>query len=111
MADCVFCGIAAKTIPAAIVYEDPDVVAFKDLTPRAPVHVLVIPRIHIAKLSDLDDEALGGKLLQVARRVAKDAGHADDFRLVINNGDHAGQTMWHLHLHVMGGRTFTWPPG
>lgn len=111
MAQCVFCGIAAKTVPAKIVYEDDDVVAFQDLNPRAPTHVLVVPRTHVARLSDLDDERLGGKLLQAARRVARDAGHAEDFRLVINNGDHAGQTMWHLHLHVMGGRSFTWPPG
>ncbi|HEY7624737.1 MAG TPA: histidine triad nucleotide-binding protein [Candidatus Limnocylindria bacterium] len=111
MAQCVFCGIAAKTVPATIVYEDDDVVAFQDLNPRAPTHVLVVPRTHVARLSDLDDERLGGKLLQAARRVARDAGHAEDFRLVINNGDHAGQTMWHLHLHVMGGRSFTWPPG
>jgi histidine triad (HIT) family protein len=111
VAQCVFCGIAAKTVPAKIVYEDDDVVAFQDLNPRAPTHVLVVPRTHVARLSDLDDERLGGKLLQAARRVARDAGHAEDFRLVINNGDHAGQTMWHLHLHVMGGRSFTWPPG
>jgi histidine triad (HIT) family protein len=111
VAQCVFCGIAAKTVPATIVYEDDDVVAFQDLNPRAPTHVLVVPRTHVARLSDLDDERLGGKLLQAARRVARDAGHAEDFRLVINNGDHAGQTMWHLHLHVMGGRSFTWPPG
>jgi histidine triad (HIT) family protein len=111
VADCVFCKIAAKEIPSSIVYEDADVLAFTDTNPRAPLHALVIPRIHVATLSDLEDEALGGKLLQAARTVAKDAGHADNFRLVVNNGDHAGQSVWHLHLHVMGGRQFSWPPG
>jgi histidine triad (HIT) family protein len=111
VADCVFCKIAAEEIPSSIVFEDADVLAFTDTNPRAPLHVLVIPRIHVASLSDLEDEALGGKLLQAARTVAKDAGHADNFRLVVNNGDHAGQSIWHLHLHVMGGRQFSWPPG
>jgi len=111
VAECVFCKIAAKEIPSSIVYEDSDVLAFTDSNPRAPLHVLVIPRTHVARLSDLEDEALGGKLLQAARAVAKDAGHADNFRLVVNNGDHAGQSVWHLHLHVMGGRQFSWPPG
>ena len=111
MADCVFCKISSKTIPSSIVYETADVVAVKDLTPRAPLHVLVIPRAHVAKLSELEDEALGGKLLQAARTVAKNAGHADNFRVVVNNGDTAGQSVWHLHLHVLAGRQFTWPPG
>jgi len=111
VADCVFCKISSKTIPSSIVYETADVVAFKGLTPRAPLHVLVIPRAHVAKLSELEDEALGGKLLQAARTVAKNAGHADNFRVVVNNGDTAGQSVWHLHLHVLAGRQFTWPPG
>jgi len=111
VADCVFCKISSKTIPSSIVYETADVVAFKDLTPRAPLHVLVIPRAHVAKLSELEDEALGGKLLQAARTVAKNARHADNFRVVVNNGDTAGQSVWHLHLHVLAGRQFTWPPG
>ena len=111
MADCVFCKIAAKEIPSTIVFEDEHVVAFEDNNQRAPLHVLVIPRRHIAKLSDLDDEALGGKLLQAARAVARKAGQADSFRLVVNNGAQAGQSVWHLHLHVLGGRQFTWPPG
>ncbi len=85
--------------------------AINDVFPRAPFHVLVVPRRHIAKLSDLDDEALGGKLLQAVRKVARQGGHGDDFRLVVNNGDHAGQTVWHLHFHVLGGREFAWPPG
>jgi len=93
------------------VYEDADVIAFEDLHPCAPLHVLVVPRRHVAKLADLDDEALGGKLIQAARAVARQAGHADNFRLVANNGAGAGQSVSHLHFHVMGGRQFTWPPG
>ena len=111
MADCVFCKIAAKEIPSSVVYEDADVIAFEDLHPCAPLHVLVVPRRHVAKLADLDDEALGGKLIQAARAVARQAGHADNFRLVANNGAGAGQSVSHLHFHVMGGRQFTWPPG
>jgi len=111
VADCVFCKIAAKEIPSSVVYEDADVIAFEDLHPCAPLHVLVVPRRHVAKLADLDDEALGGKLIQAARAVARQAGHADNFRLVANNGAGAGQSVSHLHFHVMGGRQFTWPPG
>ena len=111
MSDCVFCRIVAGEIPAKLVYEDKDAIAFADLTPRAPFHVLVVPRTHVAKLSELDDERLGGRLLQIARRVAADAGHAGDFRMVVNNGARAGQSIAHLHLHVLGGREFGWPPG
>lgn len=111
MLDCVFCRIVAGEIPAKIVYQDEDAVAFADLYPAAPLHVLVAPRVHVAKLSELEDERLGGHLLQVAWRVAKDAGYADNFRVVVNNGESAGQSVWHLHLHVMGGRRFSWPAG
>ncbi|HEV8228732.1 MAG TPA: histidine triad nucleotide-binding protein [Candidatus Limnocylindria bacterium] len=111
MDDCLFCRIAGGHIPATVVYEDDDVLAIQDVYPRAPFHVLVIPRTHVAKLSDLDDERLGGRLLQAVRRVAKQGGVADNFRLVVNNGDHAGQSVWHVHFHVLGGREFAWPPG
>ncbi|HEV8670025.1 MAG TPA: histidine triad nucleotide-binding protein [Candidatus Limnocylindria bacterium] len=111
MDDCLFCRIVAGKIPATVVYEDEHVVAINDVFPRAPFHVLVVPRQHIERLSDLDDEALGGRLLQAARRVARQGGVGDNFRLVVNNGDHAGQTVWHLHFHVLGGRDFAWPPG
>ena len=111
MADCIFCKIAAKDVPAPIVYENADVVAFKDLNPRAPLHVLVIPRRHVERLSQLADEALAGKLTVAAAKVAKDAGHGDNFRLVVNNGAGAGQSVFHVHFHVLGGRLFTWPPG
>jgi histidine triad (HIT) family protein len=111
VADCIFCKIAAKEIPSSTVYEDSDVVAFEDSNPCAPLHVLVVPRRHVAKLADLDDEKLGGKLIQAARTVAKQAGHAENFRLVVNNGPRAGQSVSHLHFHVLGGRQFSWPPG
>ncbi len=101
----------AGKIPATVVYEDDDVLVINDVFPRAPFHVLVVPRTHIATLADLDDEPLGGKLLQAVRRVARQGGVGDDFRLVVNNGPGAGQSVGHLHLHVLGGREFTWPPG
>jgi histidine triad (HIT) family protein len=109
--DCLFCRIVAGKLPATIVYEDDDVMAINDVFPRAPFHVLVVPKKHVEKLSGLDDEVLGGQLLQTVRRVARQGGVAENFRLVVNNGDQAGQTVPHLHLHVLGGREFAWPPG
>jgi len=109
--DCLFCRIVAGKIPATIVYEDDDVMAINDVFPRAPFHVLVVPKKHVEKLSDLEDEVLGGQLLQAVRRVTSQGGVAENFRLVVNNGDFAGQTVPHLHLHVLGGREFAWPPG
>lgn len=106
-----FCRIVAGEIPANLLYQDEEVIAFADLTPRAPFHALVVPRAHIAKLSDLVDPALGARLIHAVQRVAADAGHADEFRLVVNNGGTAGQAVWHLHFHVLAGREFTWPPG
>jgi histidine triad (HIT) family protein len=111
VSDCVFCRIAAKEVPAKLVYEDEAVVAFPDLNPRAPFHVLVVPRRHVERLTDLDDEALAGKLTLAAARVARQAGQGDGFRVVVNNGAGAGQSVFHLHLHVLGGRPFSWPPG
>jgi len=109
--DCLFCRIVAGKIPATVVYEDDDVMAINDVFPRAPFHVLVVPRKHVARLSDLEDEPLGGRLLQAVRKVARQGGVGDNFRLVVNNGDIAGQNVLHLHLHVLGGREFAWPPG
>lgn len=106
-----FCRIVAGKIPATIVYEDDQVMAINDVFPRAPFHVLVVPRKHVEKLSELEDEVLGGRLLQAVRKVASQGGVADNFRLVVNNGDNAGQTVWHVHFHVLGGREFAWPPG
>ena len=106
--------IIAREIPADIVYETEDVLAFKDVNPQAPVHILVIPKKVIPKLSDAnaDDEQLLGKLLSALRQIAKDLGLNDDgYRVVINNGENAGQTVFHLHLHLLAGRGFSWPPG
>jgi len=108
--DCLFCRIIDGKVPAQVVLDEDDVIAINDVFPRAPFHVLVMPKVHIPRLSDLDNVALGGKLLQAARRVARDAGQKD-FRLVANSGPGAGQSVDHLHLHVMAGRAFEWPPG
>ncbi len=112
--DCIFCKIVAGEIPAKLVYEDDRALAFRDINPQAPTHALVIPRAHIASLSEAgeSDEALLGHLLRVAARVAADEGQAETgYRTVINNGAGAGQTVFHIHVHVLGGRRLTWPPG
>jgi histidine triad (HIT) family protein len=114
MSDCLFCRIVEGQIPAAITYRDDDVLAFKDIRPQAPFHQLVIPRKHIARLTDAapEDEALLGKLMVAGAKLARDAGHADDgFRVVMNTGADAGQTVFHIHLHVLAGRPLEWPPG
>jgi histidine triad (HIT) family protein len=114
MSDCLFCRLAAKEIPSDIVYEDDQVVAFRDINPQAPVHVLVIPRRHVSGLDTATeaDEALLGHLSQVAARLAEQEGLAENgYRVVINNGRDAGQAVAHLHLHVLGGRKMSWPPG
>ena len=111
---CLFCKIANKEIPATIAYEDEDAVAFHDINPAAPKHVLVIPRKHIASLTDMTDAdtPLLGKLLAVARRVAEAEGlTGSGFRVVLNTGPHAGQSVFHVHVHVLGGRLMAWPPG
>jgi histidine triad (HIT) family protein len=110
--DTIFGKIARGEIPAERVYEDDRAVAFRDVAPQAPVHLLVIPRQPIEKLADASEEdgELLGHLLLVARRVAAEAG-LRDFRVVVNNGAGAGQTVFHLHLHVLGGRPLGWPPG
>jgi histidine triad (HIT) family protein len=112
--NCIFCKIINDEIPSRKVYEDEDILAFHDVNPQAPVHVLVIPKKHIAKVSDMDgeDELLLGKLVNVSKKVADDLGILEDgFRLVINNGKQAHQTVFHIHLHVIGGRRMGWPPG
>ena len=114
MSQCLFCRIAAGEIPANILYSDEDVLAFRDINPQAPLHALVIPRKHIATINDLqaDDAALVGKLFLAAKQVAKEAGYAEDgYRVVMNCGADAGQTVFHIHLHVLAGRRLTWPPG
>ena len=112
--DCIFCKIVAGGIPAKKIYEDELSVAFRDINPQAPTHALVIPRAHVASLDDAgeSDEALLGHLLRVAARVAAEEGHAESgYRTVINTGAGAGQTVFHIHVHVLGGRRLTWPPG
>lgn len=110
---CLFCKIVAREIPSQIIYEDEHALAFRDVRPVAPTHALVIPKKHIVALADTtdDDDALLGKLLVAARKVAKQEGLSNGFRLVINNGPDAGQSVFHVHLHVLGGRQLTWPPG
>lgn len=110
----VFAKMLAKEIPADVVYEDEQCLAFRDIAPQAPVHILVIPKSEIAKLSDTSasDEGVLGHLLWAAGEVARREGlHEDGFRIVINNGARANQTVFHLHVHVLGGRDFQWPPG
>lgn len=114
MDDCIFCKIAAGEIPADKVYENDQVVAFRDLNPQAPTHVLVIPRRHIATLNDLQpvDEGVIGQLFAAVRDVASAEGLAESgYRTVINCNEAGGQTVFHIHLHLLGGRTMHWPPG
>lgn len=111
---CLFCKIASKQIPSKIVFEDDDLLAFHDVNPVAPTHILVIPKQHIAGLDEAapEHQALLGKLLLATRRAATEAGLLDGgFRVVINTGAHGGQSVLHVHLHVLGGRAMAWPPG
>jgi histidine triad (HIT) family protein len=111
--DTIFGKIIRREIPAEILYEDDLCLAFKDVNAQAPVHLLVIPKKPLAKLSDAEstDHALLGHLLLTVKRVAEQAGLTDGYRVVINNGEDGGQTVYHLHLHILGGRQMTWPPG
>ena len=112
MKDCIFCKIAAGEVRAQIVYQDDDIVAFKDLNPQAPAHILIIPVKHIESLgsSKEEDIPLLGKLQHAAAKIAAEAG-LKDFRLVANSGKGAGQSVFHIHYHLMGGRRFMWPAG
>lgn len=111
--DCLFCRIAAGDIPADLVAEDESWIAFRDIQPQAPTHVLVIPRAHVQSAADLEAEPeLGGELLRAAAAVARMEGvEQDGYRVVTNVGERAGQSVMHLHLHVLGGRRMRWPPG
>lgn len=114
MTGCLFCRIVAGEIPAAIVYQDERVVAFKDVNPQAPTHVLVIPRRHIASLNDLtpEDDGIVGEIIRRAAAIARDVGVSDrGYRTVFNCNAEAGQTVFHIHLHLLGGRPMHWPPG
>lgn len=112
MTDCIFCKIAAGEIKPDVLFEDERVLAFRDIQPQAPAHLLVIPKTHIATLNDLQDEALAGHLLKTAATVAGQLGYADSgYRAVVNTNDDGGQTVHHLHMHVLAGRHMHWPPG
>jgi histidine triad (HIT) family protein len=110
--DCLFCRIVRREIPATIVAETGDALAFRDVDPRAPVHVLVIPKEHVATLNDATDAAVVGRLALLAAEIARREGIAESgYRTVINTNAEAGQTVFHIHMHLLGGRTLAWPPG
>jgi len=111
--DCLFCKIVRKEIPSKVVYEDEDMLAFNDIRPKAPTHILLIPKRHIDKLSDMSatDAALGTKLLLAVSKIAELAGIKENgFRVVVNNGKFSGQEVYHLHFHILGGKQMTWNP-
>ncbi len=111
--DCLFCKIIAGEIPCSKVYEDDKVFAFNDIDPQAPVHVLIVPKEHIASADEVNEtnSAVIAHIFEVAAKIAKEKGLADGYRIVNNCGDRAGQTVKHIHFHLMGGRDFTWPAG
>ncbi len=114
MIDCTFCDIIAGKRPGEIVYQDDQIVAFKDINPQAPVHLLIVPRKHIESVLELtpEDQQLVGAMFLRAKELAKQLGLAEKgFRLVVNTGKYAGQAIYHIHLHLLGGRRMTWPPG
>jgi histidine triad (HIT) family protein len=112
--DCLFCKIVVREVPASIVYEDDRVIAFNDIKPQAPTHVLVVPKRHIESLNELqqDDDEIVGELIRRAAAIAKERGvSADGFRTVFNTNRDGGQTVFHIHVHLLGGRRMQWPPG
>ena len=112
--DCLFCKIAKKEIPAQVVFENKDIIAFRDIAPQAPVHILIISKKHIPSMNDItvQDAALLGQIQFVAKELARQENiSADGYRLVLNCGKNGGQAVAHLHYHLLGGRKFTWPPG
>ncbi|MFA4044771.1 MAG: hypothetical protein HZRFUVUK_001571 [Candidatus Fervidibacterota bacterium] len=114
MQKCIFCDIANKRVESQIVYEDEEVIAFRDINPQAPTHILIIPKKHIGSLNEAQDEdaQLLGKLLLTARRIAVSEGISESgYRIVLNTNRQAGQSVFHIHLHLLGGRAFGWPPG
>ena len=114
MADeCLFCQIHQRRVPSASVYEDAELFAFRDIRPQAPTHIVIIPKQHIERVSDVDAATapLMGRLTLAANRIAQDQGLASGYRLVVNCGRDGGQTVFHLHLHLLGGRPMSWPPG
>jgi histidine triad (HIT) family protein len=114
MTDCLFCKIRNGDIPCDIVFENDEVLAFNDVNPQAPLHVLIIPKKHISTVNDMEnsDEAIMGSLFTAAKTIAAQQGLSDDgYRLVVNCNEKAGQTVFHIHMHLLGGRDMTWPPG
>jgi histidine triad (HIT) family protein len=113
MEDCLFCKIGRKEIPAKLVYDDEEIFAFEDIQPQAPTHILICPRKHLVSLADVGagDTAMLGRMQLVAAKLAAEQKLSDGYRTVFNNGRGAGQSVFHLHLHLLGGRTFRWPPG
>lgn len=110
--DCLFCKIAAGEIPAKEVYQDENVFAFEDIDKKAPVHILVVPKKHISSIIELDDAALAKALIDAIKTIVRQQGIEDTgFRVVVNTGDDGGQTVHHLHFHILGGRSMQWPPG
>jgi len=110
MSDCLFCKIVEGSVPSRKVFEDDSTFAFEDIAPRAPTHVLIVPKSHVDTIAAASDEALVGRVLLTAARIARERG-LDSYRLVVNNGEGAGQTVFHLHVHLLGGRPMSWPPG
>ncbi|HIS89137.1 TPA: histidine triad nucleotide-binding protein [Candidatus Avigastranaerophilus faecigallinarum] len=108
--DCIFCKIANKEIPSNFIYEDENVVAFNDLNPQAPVHFLVIPKNHYSSLNDINDKKVFGDIFSAIPKITEKLG-IKEYRTVVNTGASAGQTVFHIHVHVMSGREFTWPAG
>lgn len=113
MNDCIFCKISKHELPAKLVYEDTDLFAFEDIAPQAPTHILICSRRHVEKLDDINEQdgALLGSALLVAKRLAGERKLGAGYRVVVNNGRGAGQSVFHLHFHLLGGRDFRWPPG
>lgn len=109
--DCIFCKIARGEFNTEFIVDTADYVSFKDINPQAPIHALVIPREHFDSLREIDDPAKMGKLLDGARKTAEKLGIGDNYRVVINTGKEAGQAVFHIHIHVLGGRPMQWPPG
>lgn len=112
MEDCLFCKIVNKEIPSEVIFEDPDILAFRDISPQAPSHIVVIPKKHIRSAAEIDEsnQLLAGKIIAAASKIAKEL-ELESYRLVFNCNESAGQTVFHLHCHLLGGRMFLWPPG
>ncbi len=112
MSDCLFCKIVKGELPADVVRESDYCIAFRDIAPQAPTHVLVVPKKHYRSMNDMPDGSVLGAMAMLARSVVKDLGIAETgYRAVINTGEHGGQTVEHIHMHILGGRKLTWPPG